>query len=112
MGEENPETQDIIEKYWGLEEEGLVQFPEANLEFPEELRNLGTLNSDDLCVWIDPLDCTRGFVNNLKYECTILVGVTFKGEPILGIIGQPYKKTKGMPNYKFEPTINIGSIYT
>lgn len=61
----------------------------------------------DLCVWIDPLDCTQGFINERKHEVTILVGVSYKGKPICGIIGHPYKPSKKSSTYS--PSVYYGS---
>ena len=70
------------------EEHKEIYFP-----FTEDLKEECSFQIKDLCVFIDPLDCTRGFINNKKWECTILIGVTYKKRPILGVIAQPYVKT-------------------
>lgn len=62
-------------------------------EFVEESDS--NLELKDICLFIDPLDGTRGFVSGKKWECTVLVGVTYKGKPIAGVIGQPFKQTHG-----------------
>lgn len=43
-----------------------------------------------------------------KWECTILIGITYQGRPIAGVIGQPYFRTdeKG---FVFMPRIIAGS---
>lgn len=61
----------------------------------------------EICVWIDPLDCTQGFINERKHEVTILVGISYKGRPICGIIGHPYKPSKKMSVYS--PSVYYGS---
>ncbi len=61
----------------------------------------------DICLWIDPLDCTQGFISNRKHETTILIGVAFQGRPILGLIGHPYKLHNNTTLYC--PTVYLGS---
>lgn len=61
----------------------------------------------ELCVWIDPLDCTQGFINDRKHEVTILVGISYKGRPICGVIGHPYKPNK--KNSIYSPSVYYGS---
>ena len=63
--------------------------------------------SEDICLWIDPLDCTWGLVNGMKHLTTILVGVTHKGVPIRGVIGQPYQQAEGKSAY--QPAVVFGS---
>jgi 3'-phosphoadenosine 5'-phosphosulfate (PAPS) 3'-phosphatase len=65
------------------------------------------LREEDLCLWIDPLDCTSGFANNRLELVTILVGVSWRGRPILGFIGHPFDEEDGLCLYR--PTIIMGS---
>lgn len=61
----------------------------------------------DLCVWIDPLDCTQGLIHDRKHEVTILVGLSYQGKPVSGIIGHPYKPSKKGSVYA--PSVYYGS---
>lgn len=45
---------------------------------------------DELCVWIDPIDNTAGFVKGDLEDVTILIGMARGQLPYLGIIGIPY----------------------
>jgi len=48
------------------------------------------LSASELCVWIDPLDGTKEFVEG-KYEyVSTLVGITCAGRPVAGVISEPY----------------------
>ena len=47
------------------------------------------------CVWIDPIDCTRGFIDGNIEDVTILIGLSLNNKPLAGIIGSPYKKIAG-----------------
>uniref|UniRef100_A0A914M9Y6 3'(2'),5'-bisphosphate nucleotidase 1 n=1 Tax=Meloidogyne incognita TaxID=6306 RepID=A0A914M9Y6_MELIC len=57
--------------------------------------DLRSLNIEDLTVWVDPLDGTSEFVRaqndpSLLEQVTVLIGITYKGRPIAGVIHQPY----------------------
>ena len=70
---------------------------------PAKAPNLNLLDScdkdvlvpkNDICVWVDPLDGTKMFAKG-KYEAvSVLIGVCFKGHPVLGIIHQPYAESE------------------
>ena len=61
-------------------------------------------------MWIDPLDCTRGFVSNKKEEVTILCGITENCRPVAGVICQPFK-LKSKKICEFNPRVYVGSEY-
>lgn len=63
--------------------------------------------SQDLCIWIDPIDCTAGFTNNRLYEVTILVGISYKGKPVFGMIGHPFDLV--LNKVVFAPSVYMGS---
>ena len=46
--------------------------------------------TDDLVVWVDPLDGTLSYVKNELDAVTTLIGLSNKNLPIAGIIGHPY----------------------
>ena len=76
--------------------------------FKDILENEEPLIEGDLSIFIDPLDCTRGFVCNDKWDCTVLIGVTYKNQPVLGIIGQPYQREETLNIPLYEPRILVG----
>ena len=48
------------------------------------------LDMNDLVVYVDPLDGTREFVEGRLDNVQSLIGVTFKGTPIMGAVGLPF----------------------
>ena len=50
----------------------------------------GRLDGDGPYAWtLDPIDGTRGFISGLPLWTT-LIALTYEGEPVLGVIDQPY----------------------
>ena len=49
-----------------------------------------------LFVWVDPLDGTREYTQGPEYskEVTILIGISWKGTPIAGVLNQPFYHLK------------------
>uniref|UniRef100_A0A915AFS6 3'(2'),5'-bisphosphate nucleotidase n=1 Tax=Parascaris univalens TaxID=6257 RepID=A0A915AFS6_PARUN len=60
---------------------------------PVELREV---NVDDVVVWVDPLDGTSEFAqanrdgSPLLQQVTVLIGISYKGRSVAGVIHQPY----------------------
>ena len=63
--------------------------PEADynfFEFPSEFFE------EDMVIWIDPLDGTKGFTEGHLNHITSMIGVTINGRPRIGIIHKPFYK--------------------
>lgn len=43
-----------------------------------------------MCVWIDPIDNTKGFIEGRAEAVTILIGISCKGKSEVGIVGSPF----------------------
>ena len=45
---------------------------------------------DELTIWVDPLDGSKGFTEGHTHHLTCMIGVSIKNRPRLGIIHQPF----------------------
>lgn len=53
-------------------------------EFPDEFFE------DDMVIWIDPLDGTKGFTEGHVHHITHMIGVAINNRPRIGIIHKPF----------------------
>uniref|UniRef100_A0A7S1SR38 3'(2'),5'-bisphosphate nucleotidase 1 n=1 Tax=Tetraselmis chuii TaxID=63592 RepID=A0A7S1SR38_9CHLO len=49
-----------------------------------------SIQLEDVCVWVDPLDGTQEFVDGNFERVTVLIGITVRGKPVAGAILQPF----------------------
>lgn len=99
IGEESEEFKGDIEfPYSTLNEDSLPSYSKINRLIP--IKNA--------CLWIDPIDCTRGFINGNYEDVTVLIGLSADRKPSAGIIATPYRKINGKP--LFQPVVTVGSV--
>lgn len=75
---------------------------------PSESKIDQQLDNEKICLWVDPLDCTRGYVNGNVEDVTVLIGISYHERPIAGIIGSPFKAVGDEKVYN--PVVTIGSV--
>lgn len=62
--------------------------PDAALMGEEDEDHSANLSGD--CFIVDPLDGTQNFINGYRHSC-VSIGMTRRGEPVLGVIYNPYQ---------------------
>lgn len=67
------------------------------LPVPEDLQDLSI---QDVCVFVDPVDGTREFVQGRLLSCQCLIGIAVRGRSVAGVIGLPFHDK----NYSREAT--------
>ncbi|OQR99820.1 3'(2'),5'-bisphosphate nucleotidase [Thraustotheca clavata] len=64
----------------------------------ESARNM-FIDPKDFIVWIDPLDGTRKFTEKQYDQVSVLIGVSYKGRPLAGVMHLPFVGSHGTTYY-------------
>ncbi len=65
---------------------------------------------EEICVWIDPIDCTKGFIGGKTEYVTTLIGMSRNKQAYVGVIGSGFKKVGDVRHYC--PNVSIGVVET
>jgi 3'(2'), 5'-bisphosphate nucleotidase len=67
-----------------------------------------TFNSEDLHIWIDPIDGTRELVAGRLENVTCMIGVVYNKIPIMGLLHRPYVERNGTLGETFFGSLEFG----
>ena len=75
---------------------------------PENVTFNKEYSEEEICVWVDPIDCTKGFINNHVEDVTVLIGVSLNKKAEIGIVGMPFKRVGDKAVYM--PSVAFGAV--
>ena len=69
------------------------------------------LQTNDVAVWIDPIDGLNAFADGDLEHVTNMIGITVAGRPLVGIIHKPFTNTKPNLARTYVGTTESGLFY-
>lgn len=67
------------------------QFKRLEQQRLRKMEELYWVSPEDVTVWIDPMDATKEYIENLTVYTTVMIGIAVKGKPVIGVIRKPFK---------------------
>ncbi len=50
------------------------------IQLPKGVKFAKEYLAEDVCIWVDPIDNTKGFIQGIAEAVTILIGISHKGK--------------------------------
>lgn len=69
------------------------------------------VRADSITIWIDPLDATQEYTDNLRKYVTTMVCVAVNGEPVIGVVHKPFSSYSAWAMVDGGSNVKVRSTY-